>query len=334
MSPTESSTASGFGRWFPLLGWLLLAVSIADWVALRRGLAPNPPSVLAILVAATVIAFLVRLGQIVVRLPARRMRLGPAIAEICLVVGVLVALLAGTLNWLLSLQGYVILHEGESVALAGGSRLQAFEAGPLARLVEMELSLSLDEVELNPSPSGGFHPASHLTLRRGDGEASRLRVDPQTAAANGPLRFYQGAFGFAPRIVILNGERTVFDRVVPFVTRLHGEDGISFSNRFSVAGDDLEVEGTVELSSLDEALRGHATLALKLARAGEPLGRGSLLPGHFAELDQGYQVGFAGLERWSEIDVARRNYRKIIVAGGILAALGALAWPATCWFGR
>jgi hypothetical protein len=316
------------------VGWLLLALSIADWVALRRGYAPNPPSILAVVVAATVVAFIARLVQIAQRVRARRLRPGPGIAEACLVAGVLVALGAGTVNWLLSLQGFVILHEGESVALEGGTQLQAFEAGPMARLDEMKLSLALVEVELSPTGDGGFYPVSHLVLRRGDGEPRRLQIDPEETATDGSLRFYQGAFGFAPRIVIVQSERTVFDRVVPFVTRLHGPAGISFSGRFTVESDDLELEGAVELSSFDEALRGHATLALRVARQGAPIGRGDLSLGHFAELEQDYQVGFVGLERWSEIDVSRRNYREIILAGAFLAALGALSWPVAWWLGR
>jgi hypothetical protein len=316
------------------VGWLLLTVSIADWVVLRRGYAPNPPSILAVLVAATVVAFIACLAQIALRVRARLLRPGPGFAEACLVAGVLVALVAGSVNWLLSLQGFVILHEGESVALEGGTQLQVFEAGPMARLEEMELFLALDEVELASTGDGGFYPASNLVLRRGGGEPRRLRIDPENAAADGNLRFYQGAFGFAPHIVIVQSERTVFERVVPFMTRLHGPGGISFSGRFSVESDDLEVEGAVELSSLDDALRGHATLTLRVARQGAPLGRGNLALGHFAELEQDYQVGFAGLERWSEIDVSRRNYREAILAGGILAVLGALAWPVAWWFGR
>lgn len=334
MTRSSTETVSALGRWVPFLGWLFLAVSIVDWVALRQGRAPNPPSVLAVLVAATVAAFIIRLVQIGLRIPAGRMRPGPGLAEGCLIIGVLVALAAGTVNWLLSLQGFVILHEGESVALEGGSQLQVFEAGPMARLAEMKLSLSLEQVELSATQNGGFYPVSHLVLRRAGGEPSRLLIDPQTSAADGNLRFYQGAFGFAPRIVILDPERTVFDRVVPFVTRLHDSAGISFSGNFSVASDDLEVEGHVELSSLDEALRGHATLVLRVARQGTPLGRGSLLPGHFADLEQGYRIGFAGLERWSEIDVSRRNYREVVMIGGILAALGAVAWPIAWRFGR
>jgi len=313
---------------------LLLAVSITDWVVLRRGHTPNPPAVLAVLVAATVLAFIARIVQIGWRIPPGRTRWGPAIAEMCVVLGVVAALTAGTVNWLLSLQGFVILQEGETVALEGGTQLQVFEAGPMARLDEMELSLSMDEVELSPMGDGGFYPVSHLVLRRGAGEPKRLRIDPRTSAADGQLRFYQGAFGFAPRIVIVRQERTVFDRVVPFVTRLHDSGGISFSGRFSVASEGLDVEGAVELASLDEALRGHATLALGVTRDGRSLGRGSLLPGHFAEIDQGYRIGFAGIEKWSEIDVSRRNYRGVVLAGALLAVLGGLAWPIAWWLGR
>ena len=134
MRRTETDTRPG--RLIPVLGWLLLAVAIADWVALRRGLAPNPPSVLAVLVAVTVLAFVARVAQIGWRVSGGRARWPAAIAESAVILGVVVALTAGTVNWLLSLQGFVILQEGENVgafAVGGGNSADEI-VGALVRL--------------------------------------------------------------------------------------------------------------------------------------------------------------------------------------------------------
>ena len=92
----------------------------------------------------------------------------------------------------------------------------------------------------------------------------------------------------------------------------------------------LEVRGSVDLR---EGLSGVARLAVALPREGTLLGRGVLSPGHFAELNDSYRVGFAGLRKWSEIDVSRRHYGNIVLLGGGLALLGGLSWPLAWWRG-
>ncbi len=90
----------------------------------------------------------------------------------------------------------------------------------------------------------------------------------------------------------------------------------------------------MDLASLDEAMHGHATLVPEVRKKGELLGRGNLLPGHFAAIGEGYQIGFIGLEKWSEIDIVRRNYASLVLAGAIVALLGAILWPAARWWER
>lgn len=255
-------------------------------------------------------------------------------AELVAASGLLLALVGGSANWLLSLQGYVILVEGESVALHGGGQLQEFAAGPLARLEEMGVTLALGELELVATAQGHFYPASRITVETEGESAVELEVNPHTEAAHGPLRFHQGAFGFAPQIAILHGEdpvREVFDRVVPFLTRREGDSGIGFDGSFDLESEGLWVEGTVDLASLDEGMRGHATLQLAVDKKGQPLGEGGLLPGQFATIDEGYSVGFVGLERWSEIVVSRRNYGLLVFVGGGLTLLGAFFWALASW---
>jgi len=321
--------------WWRVTGWVawvLLALAVADWMWLRRGSAPHPPSWLVALVGLTTVAFLAR-GLAVLAAALRGLvRPVTAAGELLAILGVVGALAAGSANWLLGLQGYVILREREVARLREGADLQMFEAGPLADLEEMDLRIGLDELEFVPTGDGAFFPRSILQVDR-RGERTRTSTDPHTAGQAGSLRFYQGAFGFAPRVVILRGEELLFDRVVPFVTRLHDRRGITFSESFDVESTRLHVDGEIDLASLDEAMRGHASLSLSLSRDGEPLGQGTLLPGHFADLDAGFRVGFAGLERWSEIDVARRNYAGPVLAGGVAALLGVLLWPLAAWRG-
>lgn len=300
---------------------------MADWLALKIGLLGHEPWLLAVLAGLAAVALLGRSVWLVGRLPSGRgaSRLAGA-SEILLALGVLTALGAGTANWLLGLQGFVVLHEGESVPLGGGRHLQDFVGGPLARVEEMEVVVGLREVELLPvGPAGerSFVPRSRLVVEQGEGERTAVEVEPRRLAPVGSLRFHQGAFGFAPRVVILRDGRTVFDEVVPFTTERRGPTGVAFEGAFTLEQESLQVDGRIDLASLDAGMRGHATLELVVRRDGELLGNGRLLPGHFAEMGGGYRVGFAGLKRWSEIDVSRRGYGEVILVGSGLALLGA-----------
>ena len=314
--------------------WLLLLVAVADLIGLKSGSVAHAPWVLAGLVGAVVVSLLLRLLAVSWSLRTRRRKPGPAIGEGLLVVGVLVALVAGTANWTLGLQGFVVLNEGEAVPLHGGSHLQQFDGGPLARMDEMNVVLTLEELKLLPAGDGFFYPESHLLVQRGSGSPQRVSIGPGTTGSAGPLRFHQGAFGFAPRIVILRNGKTVFDQVVPFTTQRSGPAGISFVGSFTIEKESLAVEGSVDLATLDAAMKGHATLVLSVRREGTAIGRGKLLPGHFADLEQGYRVGFAGLEKWSEVDVSRRTYGSAVLAGAALALGGAVFWPFAAWRSR
>ena len=94
------------------------------------------------------------------------------------------------------------------------------------------------------------------------------------------------------------------------------------------------MEGSVDLATLDAAMKGHATLVLSVRREGAAIGRGKLLPGHFADLEQGYRLGFAGLQKWSEVDVSRRTYGSAVLAGAALALGGVVLWPIAAWRSR
>jgi hypothetical protein len=118
---------------------------------------------LAVLFGVAAAAFVLRWVQLI-RLVAVGPRRGRQLGEFLTVSGLLLALVGGSANWLLSLQGYVILIEGESVVLHGGGQLQDFIAGPLARLEEMGVTMALGELELVPTGQGRFYPASRVTV--------------------------------------------------------------------------------------------------------------------------------------------------------------------------
>lgn len=318
-------------RWRSLLFRILLLIAIADWLGLKTGALSHPPWVLAVLAAGVMLALLGHAGGVAVELWFGQRRPGGASGQLLLLIGILVALGGGMANWILGLQGFVLLHEGEAVPLHGGSHLRELEIGPLSRIREVDLVLMLEELELIPAGDGSFYPLSRIRLTGSGGEAVTFEVSPTANAASGHLRFFQGAFGFAPRIVITKRDETIFDRVVPFTTEHRGPSGLSFEGLFTLGKENMEIAGAVELGSLDEGMRGHATLALSVFRDGELLGRGSLIPGHFADVSDGYRIGFAGLEKWSEFDISRRDYGSVILLGATLTLLGGVFWPFARW---
>ena len=215
------------------IGWLFLLLAVADWFALRSRSDLHPPWVLAALVAATVGLVTGRSIQLVCNLRKEQPHRARTAAELILISGLLTALLGGMANWMMGFQGFVILSEGDTVPLHGVSHLQGFEAGPLARLDEMGMALALDEVKLVPSGSG-FYPRSRLRFWESDEEPVQLEVAVGQSGAHGAIRFFQGAFGFSPRIVIIKGKEMIFDHVVPFTTDLQGRSGVSFQGLFNL----------------------------------------------------------------------------------------------------
>lgn len=345
MDPMQGTTdgqhrprANAGGRpWLRIAGWVLVLVAVVDLVALKAGGLAHPPALLAVIVGLAAVALAARAGVLVRSLLRRPAGSAVTAAELLATAGVLVALGGGTANWLLSLQGYAILYEGESARLREGAQLQAFEAGPLARIDESDVVVTLDELQLLPRGNGRFDPSSRLRIWRSHERFDELGVTPHQAGESGALRFHQGAFGFAPRITIVQqGEsvREVFDKVVPFVTERHGPDGLSFHGEFEITEERLEVIGRVDLASLDEGMRGHATLWLDVSQGGAKLGGGALLPGHFADIDRGFRIGFTGLQRWSEIVISRRNYAQLMKVGAVIMATGLLLWPLAAWRSR
>jgi len=328
----SSVPATSRERAFGAIRWTLLVLAVADLAALKAGLAAHSHLILAALMAATMLAFGARAVQLFVLRSAPVQRF----ARLAIALGVVIAVGGGLTNWALGLQGYVILTEGEKARLGDGAELQGFEPGPLARIDELDVLLGLDELDLVPSGPDRFFPASHLRVWRGHDSPVSLIVDPRNSRGAGSLRFHQGAFGFAPRIVVLQegeAQETVFDKVVPFLTERRGPEGILFNGSFTIAEADLRVEGGISLDSLDEGMRGHATLDLTVTLGEKLLGRGRLLPGHFADLENDYRVGFAGLKRWSEIVISRRSYGAFVLTGTVLAVVGALLLPVARWRG-
>lgn len=308
------------------LGWILLALAAGAWACLRAGVLLHDPALLAALAGAALAAFLARAVQLAVRVVRGATPRRIAGAELLLVAGVAVSLASGGLNWLFGLQGAVILIEGEQVKLSEGAQLQQFEAGPLARIDEMALQMRLERVELIPAGADGFLPLSHLGFQRAGERPQLLSVTSQKKATVGTLRVFQGAFGFAPRLVLVREGKTVFDQVVPFTSRLSGPGGaVAFEGEARVESLGVALAGRVSLESLDEGMRGHPTLELTMRGKEKELGRGTLLPGQFADLPQGWRVGFAGLKMWSEVDIIRRTYSPFVLAGGAVALAGLLA---------
>ena len=312
VSPGAARIASAVRVAIPVAVVLL----IAGWFALERHWISFHPRILAMGVS----VLLVLLGAGIFA-TARRFRQRRELGRILVLTGLLIVFGGGLANWLYSLQGAVILLEGDAIPLAKGAHLQEFEGGPLSRIDELNLTLQLEKLDFVPS-ANGFVPSSRVRCVRATGPVAVLELRPSHSASLGSLRFHQGAFGFAPRIVILRGDKTVFDRAVPFTTERRGAAGVSFEGSFAIRKEDLVVRGAVDLSGLDARMRGHGKLGIEVLHGKKKLGRGELLPGHFSDLADGYRVGFAGLTRWSEIDISRRNYPQPMLAGAVLVVCG------------
>jgi hypothetical protein len=313
-------------------GVLLLAAG-GYLVALRLGYLPARPGVLAALVG-VVSALLVALLALSTRAASRGPGRLAATCEGLTAAGLLVALGAGLANWAFGFQGAVLVMEREPVQLSSRTDLAGLDAGPLADPRELDVVLGLARLQLQGVGPGGFRAVSSLKVLEAGGDERGISVASDRSAASGKLVFHQGMFGFAPRVVVTRAGGKLLDEHVPFRTVREGEDGMAFVEDFEIAAEKLLFHGAVSLEDLNEDMKGHPRLELAVERDGAPVGRGTLRPGEFVELQGGVRVGFAGLQRWSEILFSRRNYTVLVLAGSALAALAGLAWAVVAWRGR
>lgn len=321
-------------RALQLAGLALVALAAADLVAQRQGWLPPHAALLGLLFVVLLAVVATESVWLGVELVRRRAEPRRAVPGLIWRLGAVVALVAGTSHWLLSIQSFLVLSEGDVVPVGARSHLQEVHAGPLARWVDLAVALQLDRVELVPRGPSQYEPRSHVTIVREGAPVARAAVEVGEPAFAGPLRLQQGAFGFSPRIVIERAGRLTFDEHVPFTTSLAGAGGLSFGGDFTSAQDDLRVTGTVDIAELSEKMKGHVKLALQVTRGGAPLGQGQLGLGQFAELGDGYRIGFAGLKRWAELDLSRTHSRLPMAVGAALFALGLVASGAAALLAR
>lgn len=300
-------------------------------VATKAGRLQSRPWLLTWLGIAVLAAGAGALGVALRRLAREGDRRGARLAECVLFLGLVVTSAAGIATWAVGMRGYVILTEGDAVPLDVGGHLAGVSAGPMAPVSDLAGTLRLTRLELRPDGAGGFTAASILEMVGADGTVRKAEVGPEGGASIGSLRLLQGAFGFAPRLILQKDGVTVFDQRVHFTTRRDGPRGIAFEGELDVAEHGLRVVAAMDLSGLDDQMKGHPVLVAELRRAGEALGVGRLQPGHGATVREGWHLGYGGLAMWSEIDMARRSSRAPAILGMVLVLAGAVAWPIAGW---
>lgn len=310
----------------------VLCAAAAELALVRAGRLAHPLGVIGALTALAVVLALVRAGATIVLAARASTRPAAALAEVVALAGLVVVLAGGVWNWARGFQGFVVLTEGDAVPLSGGAHLRDFRAGPLAERGALAVALKLEDVRFARVDGPIFSPESHLILDRAGGPHTRIVVRQGLPGAVGPLRLYQGAFGFSPRLVVEERGRTLLDEIVPFATRGDEAEGIAFEGSVSVPGRSIELQGRVSLAELDpNQLKGHPKLWLTVVDDGRRVGSSELELGHFVEVRPGLRVGLAGMPRWTEIDVSRRSYRGVMLAGAGTFVVGLLAWACAAW---
>jgi hypothetical protein len=307
----------------------LLAAALAWLAAMKTGRVPVRPGSFALLVG----ALLLTVGAVLALAVRRSLPAGPgrpfAVAEALAAAGLLLVGGGGLANWLLGYQGFVVVLEREPVRLSRAEQLNAFEAGPLGRLHDLDLTIGLARLALTSNGPGQFSARSRLKVLDASGVERAVELAPGAAARIGSLVLRQGAFGFCPRITVTVDGKTVHDGLVFFRTLREGPDGLAFVGELDLAGPKLRLDGVVTLENLDGEMRGHPSLQLTVRRDGGPVRAVGLQPGKATEVVPGVVVSFTGLRRWAEIDFSRRTYALPIWLGlgmlGASALLGTLA---------
>jgi hypothetical protein len=304
----------------------LAAGGIVLLLSFKLGRLTPRPALLAGLMVAFSAGLVAELALILADLLRRRHGAVRSAGASSLVVGLLLVVGGGTANWLFALQGFVIINEGEKVSLDGGSQLQSFSSGPLGDPSELELQLGLERLQFEDDEAGRFVPVAQIWLQRQDHQERRVELAKGQGLAEGPLVVALGAFGYSPRILLKRGDEILFDRQVPFMTRREGADQLRFLGSFQVREQGLRARGEVRLSTENPKVLGHPVLALEVFDGERSLGSGELQLGHSTELEGGVGILFAGLPKWVELVVHRRNYQQHMFVGAVLFVAGLPLW--------
>lgn len=307
----------------------VFAAAVVDFAGFKlRAWPPTPRLFSALMGAAALLALAEGILSLrdAIRGPPRLSRAGKAAA----LLGLVLTAAAGLGNWARAVRGFAVVLEGETVSLSGKGQLQALEVGLLGGTRDLDTLVRLEDLELRDTEDG-YYPEAIVRVTRPGAEPERVSLLQDVGHPVGSLRIFLGAFGFAPRIVVLKGDETLLDETVPFTTRREGERGVAFEGEAEVGETGLRVVGAVDTESEDPGVRGHPTVWIALLRGEEQIGGGELKLGHFATTGDGYRVGVAGMKHWAEIDVGRRNRPAPVLAGLALAALGAAAWGVGAW---
>jgi hypothetical protein len=309
---------------------ILLATSAACLGAIRAGAVASRPAGLTVLAALALLAAAAWAAAAVAGVRARPSRISAA-AEALAAAGIVVALGTGAWNWATSIQGAILVPEKQPVRLWSADDVVDLEVGPLADRRELQLTLGLARLELRAAGADGFRPVSHVKILDTAGEEVGVEVSRGAPGVHGALLLRQGAFGFAPRVIVARGQQALLDAYVPFRTVREGAEGISFTGEFAIAAEGLELTGAVTLDELGDDMKGHPRLELQATKDGRSLGAGRLSPGDVAVLGEGFSVAFGGLRRWSEIDFARRTHPLPLLSGAAAFALGLALWGVAAW---
>jgi len=310
----------------------LLVVAGVDLAGFKLGAWRQTPVLLAVLMGAAGL-----LGVAEAALTARDLARGPSrlarAGKLAALLGLLAMAGGGLVSWLSAIRGFVVLLEGEKISLAGGRNLRGLEAGVLAPTRDLDATLGLLSLELQRTPAG-FYPEAAVGVMRPGREAERLAVLQGMPGKLGALNVFVGAFGFAPRLVVLKGDETLLDETVLFTTRREGARGVSFEGGRDLGATGVRVTGAVMLESETSVVRGHPSLSLSLRRGEEELGGGEVQLGHFATAKDGYRVGIAGMKKWAELDLSGRSHPLAARAGLVLCFAGLALWVAGARKGR
>src|SRR3990172_1650871 len=168
------------------MSFCLVAICFAT---LKTGHFPIYPETFAGLVGILVILLVVEFSYSLHGLLQKRIRLFSGTARLMLVSGLLLAFSAGMMNWLLSLQGAVILSELEAIPLSRTAHLQEFDAGPLSNVDEMRITLQLEKLILRPGAKSTFTPLSRIRFLSANQPPVMAVVAPGKSASIGTLYF-------------------------------------------------------------------------------------------------------------------------------------------------
>ena len=244
-------------------------------------------------------------------------------------ISLLLMLLGFTLSSLMSMEGTMVITEGQTRPDEPSSYVFLRLAPFFPPANEDKFAVTLQQLKINyPGQGVPDDYSSAITLTTNSGTTKEALVTKSAPAYLDGISFHQDLYGYAPAVVIKDKTgRLILETYVNLATRSQ-PSAQTYEDSFTVPGTELKVGLTFfpDLSKKENYITGsyqpvNPGLQVLVSQGEQVLFSGSAAIGETIEFGN-YQVGFPDFRRWSAIMISKDPGLPLVYSGFLLAVAG------------